>query len=85
MPKPLASVPCSVAAKPNAAERPRFAELVVVRSNVSSPAQLSVRAGARKANSYQFKADGTLKRRDGSITVLREGHTILIEGTASRY
>jgi hypothetical protein len=31
------------------------------------------------------KADGTVRHRDGSITVLREGHTVLIQGTASRY
>ena len=30
------------------------------------------------------KADGTMMRRDGSITVLREGHTVLIESFAPR-
>jgi hypothetical protein len=30
------------------------------------------------------KADGTMRRRDASITVLREGHTVLIESFAPR-
>jgi hypothetical protein len=46
---------------------------------------LNTRRGIGMNEGSLVLADGTIRRRDGSITVLREGHTVLIEGTASRY